>query len=121
MKFLIEQEQFKKVKQINYEKLSDLVYKFIKTQYPNLHLDEAENILSIDDEYWDSQDRNELLYYIRHDKKYKNFVNVTELFILTSFWEMLETWFGELDVEFWKVFVKRNYGFNISAVYQHGY
>ncbi|NBX72805.1 MAG: hypothetical protein EBQ89_00725 [Alphaproteobacteria bacterium] len=121
MKFLIEQEQFEKVKQTNYERLSDLVYKFIKNQFPKLYLYEVENISSTDDEYWDSEDKNDLLFYIRHDKKYKNFVNVKELFILTEFWEMLETWFGELDREFWRVFVKRNYGFNIGGVYQHDY
>jgi hypothetical protein len=121
MKFLIEQEQFEKVKQTNYERLSDLVYKFIKNQFPKLYLYEVENISSTDDEYWDSEDKNDLLFYIRHDEKYKNFVNVKELFILTEFWEMLETWFGELDEEFWRVFVKRNYGFNIGGVYQHDY
>lgn len=117
MLFIIRENQLNRAKKT----ISDIVMDHIKIKYPNMCEYKRNGLGYLDEEYYDTCSHDYLLYYIRFTKERYRLGDNIEFFIHTDLWNELETWFGELDKDFWKIFLKRHYGYDPVNVYQHNY
>ena len=119
MLFIIHENQLDRYRKT----ISDKVMEYIKIKYPNICEKEVDvyGFGYSDQEYYDTCSQDFLLYYIRFNKERYRLGYKTEFYVHTDLWNELETWFGELDKDFWKIFLKRHYGVDPVEVYQHNY
>ena len=100
-----------KIESLSFEQKSDILYKLIRSLYPNIYEDETENIHHLN--FYSEEDGDLLFYYDYEDKKiyigtyFLNIDNIIEN--RDSFNDLM------------KVFFKRHYGYNAEKVYLHNY
>jgi len=112
-----------KIESLSFEQKSDILYKLIRSLYPNIYEDETENIHHLN--FYSEEDGDLLFYYDYEDKKI-----YIGTYFLNTLYEMTGLPFLNIDNiienrdsfnDLMKVFFKRHYGYNAEKVYLHNY